>query len=807
MRYGYFDDAKREYVITDPKTPVKWINYIGQLSFGGFVDHTGGSVICKRDPSLNRILKYIPQMPSSDFKGETLYIRLKDKEGKYQVFSPYFVPTLTPYETYECRVGLGYSRFISEFYGIQFDIIVFVPINESRVIRDIKITNKNKYSVDIDAIPVVEYSHFEALMQLTNADWVPQTMQSRIHEEDNHLKVLTQFAFMKKNIRTNYFTSNLPISSFQSDRKLFLGANEYGSWVHPQELQNEELSNYEAHRGDNIAALLHHLGTFKPGETKSLITQLGQEDTVEKAMPRILKYRESKNVDAAFHELGDFWNDYLSKMQVETPDVSMNTMLNIHNPRQCYITKNWSRYLSLYQLGYGSDRGIGFRDASQDVMGIIANAPEEGKDLIKKLLSIQKRDGSAMHQFNPLTMAAGVGDSNSREFQDRPKYYSDDHLWIILAVCAYIKETGNISFLDEVIPYYEKNKHDKPLETSPVLDHLKRGIEFTKNDIGDHGLPLLGFADWNDTINLKKGAESVFTANLYGKAILEMIELMEHLNLKEWVEKYKTDYKEIKDKVNKQAWDGKWYVRYFDFDGTPLGSNKNLHGKIYINAQSWSVISEFAPLKRGKQALESVNKILNTKNGIKMSYPSFNGFDQNKGGVTTYPPGAKENGGIFLHTNPWVIIAETILGNGDRAYEYYNQINPAAKNDKIDEFECAPYCYPQNILGDEHPQFGLARNSWLSGTASWCYQATTKHILGIQPDYNGLKIDPCIPKKWKGFKAMRAFRNSFYEIEVKNPKHVSRGVKSIKIDGKIIKGNIAPIFNDGKEHLVEVIMG
>jgi cellobiose phosphorylase len=803
MKYGYFDDENREYVITNPKTPVKWINYVGTLAFGGIVDHTGGALICKGDPALNRITKYIPQLPSSEFKGTTLYLRFKQGDG-YKVFSPYFVPTLDPYEIYECHVGLGYTRIVSEFYGVRTEVTIFAPLEDSLVIGDIQITNVSDQPLEIDAIPVVEYTHPDALKQFTNADWVPQTMQGKAYGDENGLVILTQYPFMYRDTRINYFTSNRPVSSFESERRRFLGDNGYGTWANPLSLQEAELGNSEAQRGDNIAALLHHLGTLQPGETTRLITQLGQDESVEKALPLINRYRDAEQVERAFREIAAFWDTYLSRLQVETPDANMNSLLNIHNPRQCHTTKNWSRYLSLYQLGLGA-RGIGFRDSSQDVLGILVSMPAEGKELIKKLLHVQKRDGSAMHQFNPLTMIANEGDS--REVEGAPKYYSDDHLWIVLAIAAYLKETGGLAFLDEAIPYYEKDKGGHPLESGTVLDHMRRAIEFTQKDVGVHGLPLLGFADWNDTVNLRAGSESLFTANLYGKALLEMIELARHLGDVERAAQYTTYYETMKQRVNEHGWDGEWYVRYFDADGSPIGSHMNAEGQIYTNGQSWPVISGFAPPDRAKPALEAVYRRLNTRNGIKLSTPGYDGFDPAKGGITTYPPGAKENGGIFLHANPWVIIAETIVGNGDRAFEYHHQINPVAKNDVIEEFECEPYVYPQNILGDEHPQFGLARNSWLSGTAPWAYQAGTQYILGVKPTYEGLQINPCIPRTWDGFKVTREFRNAVYQIEVKNPDHVCKGVKSVQVDGKEIAGNVMPVFGDCKTHQVEVTMG
>jgi cellobiose phosphorylase len=803
MKYGYFDDKAREYVITNPRTPLKWINYVGTLAFGGIVDHTGGALICRQDPALNRILKYIPQLPSSDFKGATLYLRFREGDG-YKVFSPYFVPTLDPYDLYECHVGLGYTRIVSEFYGIRTDVTVFVPQGDERVLRDVKITNVSGRPVELDAIPVVEYTHPNALMQFTNADWVPQTMQSKAYPGPDSTLILTQFAFMNKDSCVNIFTSNRPVSSFESDRKSFLGDNEYGTWANPLSLQEAELGNYEARRCDNVGALLHHLGVIQPGGTTRLITQLTQAESVGKACPGIERYRDETQVERAFRDLAAFWREYLSKVQVDTSVDNINSLLNIHNPRQCHTTKNWSRYLSLYQVGLGA-RGMGFRDSSQDVMGILAQMPEEGRALIEKLLHVQKRDGSAMHQFNPLTMMANEGDS--REAEDRPHYYGDDHLWAVLATTAYLKETGDLGFLDQVIPYYEKDRQEHPLESGTVIEHLRRAIAFTMDNVGQHGLPLLGFADWNDSANLRTGAESLFVANMIGKALLEMIELARHVGDDESAAQYTDHYETMKQRVNQHAWDGEWYVRYFDADGSSLGSRSNTAGQIYLNAQSWAIISGFATPERAEKALESVYRLLNTPNGLKVGAPGYNGYDPDKGGITTYPPGAKENGGVFLHTNPWCVIAETIVGNGDRAFEYYGKINPVAKNDRIDEYECEPYAYSQNILGDEHPQAGAARNSWLTGTASWAYQAGTQYILGIRPTYEGLIIDPCIPAAWQSFRVRRVFRGAVYEITVKNPDRVCKGVRSLRVNGKTIQGNTIPILNDNQVHQVEVVLG
>lgn len=803
MQFGHFDHATREYIITNPKTPVKWINYIGTLAFGGFVDHTGGALLCRQDPALNRLTRYISIMPAGEFKGTTLYLRSRRPGGGYQVWSPFFVPCLTPYDTYECHIGLGYTRIISRAYGIECDVTIFVPHGAEVELRRIRITNRGELPLEVDAIPLVEYSHPNALLQLTNADWVPQTMQSCPVEQPGRRLVLLQYPFMRKDTAVNYFTSSHPVDSFETDRRAFLGDSEYGTWAAPLSLQNERLGNSIALRGDNVAALLHHLGPLAPGQTIEFTTQLGQAASLEAAQPSIDRYRNPLEVKEALEGLTAFWDSYLAGLQIETPDPALDAMLNVFNAYQCYTTYNWSRYLSLYQLGYGA-RGIGFRDSSQDVMGILALAPAEGRDLLRKLLSVQKRNGSAMHQFNPLSLVASEGDSLERE--DRPHYYSDDHLWVVQAVTAYLKETGDLDFLEEMIPYYEKDRAGQPLEYGSVFDHLQRAVSFTKADLGAHGLPLLGFADWNDTLNLPRGAESVLAANLYGVALRELSALCDLLDRPDLAKQYRADYTAMQAQVNAEAWDGEWYSSYFDEQGHPLGSRENDAGQIYNYGQSWPIISGFATPERAKSALDAVERLLDTRCGIKLSAPGFNGFDPARGGITTYPPGAKENGGIFLHTNPWIVIAETLTGNGARAYRYYRQVNPAGKNDRIEEYECEPYVYPQNILSDEHPQFGLARNSWLSGTASWMYQAGTQYILGLRAEYDGLRIAPCIPPEWDGFRAVRRFRGITYKIQVHNPRHVSSGVRSLVVDGQALEGSLVPVFPDG-EHSVEVELG
>lgn len=798
MQYGYFDHENKEYVITNLFTPTKWINYIGTLEFGGFVDHTGGALLCKGDPGLNRITKYIPQLPASDFKGTSLYLRYPNGYG-YEVFSPFFTPTLKRLDHYECHVGLGYSTITSSYQGIQTEVTIFVPLEKSVELRLIKITNNTPEAIRIDAVPVVEYTHFDALKQYTNADWVPQTMQSRSHVGADGFLTLSQYAYMRKDTTINYFTANLLHDSFETDRKAFLGANEYGGWSNPLSLQNTSFSNSEANRGDNIAAVLYKLGEIQPGESKNLITQTGQAKSLGDIAGQIDQYRSVKNVEFELAKMAEFWDGYLSNLQVNTPDDAFNALINVHNPHQCYITKNWSRYLSLYQLGLGA-RGLGTRDSSQDVLGVMHAVPEEAKSLLRKLISIQSVKGYAYHQFYPLTMEANMGDA--REMEDRPQYYSDDFLWTIQAITAYLKETGDLGFLDETIPFYEKDKSGKPVESITVREHIDRAIHFSLNDLGANGLCHLGFADWMDPMNLPTGAESAFTTCLLGIAIHERLEIAKIVNDTALAAKLEAAYQQLKDNFNNVAWTGEWYLSYITAEGNRLGAPEAASGKIFSFGQTWPIMAGFADGEKAKQSLAAVNQMLSTAHGIKVSTPGFNGYDPNVGGISTYPPGAKENCGIFMHTNPWVIISETLAGNAQQAYEYHATTNPATKNENIEVYEVEPYVYAQNILSDEHPQFGLARNSWLSGTAAWMYVAATQYILGIQPTYQGLKIDPRLPADWDQVTITRKFRGATYHIHIQR-EAVQANEPQIIVDDKPIEGFVLPIFNGG-EHRVRI---
>jgi cellobiose phosphorylase len=792
--FGHYDDATREFVVTDPRTPTKWVNYIGTLDFGGFVDQTGGLNICKKDPANNRITGYKIDTPQNAMRGNTLYCRIQNPDGSYTIFSPFFTPTLTPYDRFECRMGLGYNKWLVGMHGLEFEITMFVPAGTSQVVTDVKVRNLSApEGAQVDVIPLVEFSHPDALKNLTNADWVPQTMKGKAVGD-----VITQYPHMAEGRRANFLTANRPMDSFTTDRNRFLGSHGYGTYAAPGGLMAEHLDNYQALRADNgnsIAAILYRMGSIAKGQEARIIIQLGQATSVEAAADSIARLQDPQKVDAAFAGLCVAWREYLDHLRdVKTPDPALNRIINTLGPRQNHATFFWSRYLSLNQLGYGGDRGIGVRDTNQDLMGVLPYMPDKAREMIEKLLSVQRFDGSSMHQFNPLTMKASIGEGHAGTEQD---FYSDDHLWNVLAVLEYVKETGDTAFLGKIIGYYDEGMGEK--KSGPVLEHLHRALAFTLGNLGQHGLPKLGWADWNDAFNLE-GSESVFSACLYGKALLEMQELMEVLGDVESAQGYAEDYDRIKKSVNKHAWDGEWYVSYIDKDGQPVGSKQNEEGQIYLYTQAWAVISGFASPDRAARAMRSVEEKLDTEHGIKVMTPAYQ-HTQPGISASTYTPGLKENAGIFLHPNPWAAIAETMLGHGERAVQIVDRINPLTKDPKT--YECQPDVFVQNMASDEHPQFGLARNPWLSGTVSWVNQATTKNILGIRPTYQGLMIDPSIPESWPGYTATRLFRGVTCNIRVERGEHESTVTS---VDGKPVPGNRVPTALLAGKAAVEIVV-
>jgi len=797
MRYGYFDSKNNEYVITRPDTPTAWINYIGAGAYGGIVSNTGGGYSFDRDPKNKRILRYRYNSIPYDQPGRYVYIRDSKTEKYWSATWQPCKPTtydlqLTTFN-YECRHGLGYTTIKLEQEKIQSEITYFVPENDQAMeVWVIKVKNLDTEKRDLKLFSYAEFSFYDAMKDQTNVDWCQQINQATFENE-----TIFWTSFMKT-MGYTYFTTSGKIDSFDADREKYVGP--YRGLENPICVEKGHCSNSLPLRGNGVGGVCTKVH-LNPGEEKEIVFILGTAEKKELALLLINKYRELENVHNALYTLKEYMNNYLAKLSVKTPDSDMDLMVNCWNQYQCKATFNWSRFVSLYQLGV--NRGMGFRDTAQDTLGVMHTIPEEAKNTIIKLLKIQYKKGYAGHQFYPLTGEIDIGDA-AEGSKKATKWYSDDHLWIVLAVASYIKETGDFDFLSQKVKFADA-KEEK------VLKHLEKAVEFASIMVGPHGLCLAGWADWDDTLNLSTGkgkAESVWTTQLLGVALLEMIELSKVLKNSAAEKKYQKLHQHFAKIMNSSAgWDGNWYLRAYTDESKKVGTHLNEKAKIYLLVQSWAIMANFADSKKAKTAMNSAHKYLNTKYGLVLIWPAYNGFDWRIGGTTTYPPGAKENGGIFLQTNPWQVIAAAMMGDGERAFEYYKQILPSSKNDIADIYEVEPYVYCQNILGKEHPQFGLGRNSWLTGTAAWTMVAASQYILGIRPDYNGLIIDPCIPRSWPGFDVTRIFRGTTYHITVKNPKKVSKGVKTLIVDRKEIKGNIIPLFNDENEHFVEVILG
>ncbi|MFZ0534581.1 MAG: glycosyl transferase [Anaerolineales bacterium] len=787
-RYGYFDEATGEYVITRPDTPTPWMNYLGEGKYGGIISNTAGGYSFDRDPKNRRVTRYRYNAIPVDQPGR--YVYLRDQES-----SEYWSPTWQPIpgrklETYECHHGAGYTRITSQYHGIWAELLYFVPhdlspspspTEEVEVPCELwvlRLRNVSDRPRRLRSFSYVEFSNWNAEADLNNLDWGQHILHSHIREGI----IYTGTVFRPT---TTFFASSLPPRGFDTYREIFIGS--YRDLSNPIVVETGKPSNSQAARGNNVGMLCHEF-RLKPGEERELIYILGVTETPEHVTALVARYRQSKNVKAAFAALKADWDAFISKFQVETPDAEMNAMLNVWNQIQCRATLFWSRFVSAYETGLG--RGMGTRDTAQDTLATVQNAPERVRQNLSTLWRLQFQDGHTWHQLFPLTGEGGVG--LAAEYPEYPQWFCDDHLWLLMAVCAYLRETGDFSYLDERLTYTDGGD-------DPLWGHMQRAVDFTLTHRGPHGLPRLGFSDWDDTMNLDHGsgkAESVMAAQQFCRAMLDLAELCDHIGKGEDSRRFRVLKNEMAAIINQFAWDGEWYTRAFDDEGKPVGVQVEEHHKIGLNTQTWAVIGECAPEERGKQAMHRAHARLNTPFGLAILTPAYTHGDPRVGGTTTYPPGAKENGGIFCHANTWAIIAAARLGWNNLAYQYYRQIMPLARRDN-DVFKAEPYVYCGNICGPEHPQFGYGRNAWLSGTASWTYVAGTQWILGIRPTFRGLQVAPVIPNEWSGFSARRIFRGVTYMIKVE--RIGSGNTISLTVNDKPINGDTIPFPPDGTD--------
>ncbi len=817
MKFGFFDDANKEYVITSPKTPLPWINYLGCEDFFSLVSNTCGGYSFYKDAKLLRLTRYRYNNVPYDSNGHYYYI----KEGS-TIWNPGWMPTKTELDSYECRHGMGYSQFTGSKNGLTAQLTDFVPMGDTCEINKLTLTNTSDAPKEFQVFSYVEFCLWNAMDDMTNFQRNFSTGEVEIHADGSQLFHKTEY----RERRNHYavYAVNAPVAGFDTDRDSFLGA--YSENSAPEVVVTGTSKNSVASGWAPVGS--HQLCvSLAPGESKTFVFVLGyvenpvaekwigrpEEGVINRAPADAMleRYNTTETADAALAALKEYWDGLLSHFTVKSSEEKLDRMVNVWHQYQCMVTFNMGRSASYFESGIG--RGMGFRDSCQDLLGFVHLIPDRARQRILDIASTQFEDGSAYHQYQPLTKKGNA---------DIGSGFNDDPLWLIAGTAAYIKETGDYSILDEITPY--DNDESKATD---FMEHLRRSFNYTVNHIGPHGLPQIGRADWNDCLNLNcfseepgesfqtfgpsegPNAESVFIAGMFVKYGKDYVEICKHRGLDEEAAQAQKEIDKMSATVMDAGWDGEWFLRAYDHYKNKIGSKECEDGKIFIEPQGFCVMAEI-----GKdegyclKSMQSVEKYLDTKYGIVLLQPPYHRYHVELGEISSYPPGYKENAGIFCHNNPWISIAETVIGRGNRAWQVYTRTCPAYIEDISEIHRTEPYVYSQMIAGKDAPNFGEAKNSWLTGTAAWTFLDVSQYILGIRPDYDGLAVDPCIPSSLDGFEAKRDFRGVTYHITVKNPDHVEKGIKSLTVNGTSVAGNVIPVeMVSGSEVTVEAIMG
>jgi len=786
MRYGHFDSQRREYVIDNPDTPASWINYMGSDEFCSIISNNASGYSFYKSPKSGRMTRFRFNSIPTDRPGRYIYLR-DEADGDY--WSATWQPVAKPLAEFKsiCRHGMGYTTFVSEYKGIEVRFTAFVPVGQPIEIWEVEIENKSDRVRDLSVFGYAEWCLWEMTQDLTNFQYILYVCAMSYKQDviDYSIQLWPQPGPQA------FFASILPAVSFDTDRDVFIG--NYRHEGQPKAVENGECFGSVAVGGSPCAALQNRI-SLVPGEVKRASFVMGIGNSEEVGRPLKERFTDDAEVKAELDKVHAYWDERLSSYGCETPSEEANVMVNVWNQYQCHTTFNWSRSASFNEAG-GRD-GIGYRDTNQDTLGVVHAIPGAVRKKLLTLMKGQTSRGCALHHFQPLSWVQGPHNVMAEE-----DIYSDDHLWLLVSVPAYIRETGDWSILDEVEPYADAGE-------ATVYGHLKQALEFSWTKRGPHGL-LLGLrADWNDCLNLKGKGESIWSTQLFFRCLNDFVILANKRGEAADAARYTEMAQTMQAAIESEAWDGEWYVRGFLDSGKKLGSHESEQSKIFINSQSWSVVSGAAPRDRGIRAMDSLNKYLATKHGIVLNWPAFRKYDLEIGAATSFPPGLKENAGIFCHSNTWAIIAEAMLGRGDRAFEYYLSYLPAAYNDQADHYGMEPYVYSQFITGIEHVnKFGRARNSWLTGTASWSFVAISQFVLGVRPDFDGLIVDPSIPQAWDGFKVSRKFRGKRFDITIENPNHVSKGVVSLTVNGQKVDGNTVPLDLAGHINEVRIVLG
>jgi cellobiose phosphorylase len=801
VRYGHFDDEAREYVITRPDTPLPWINYLGSEAYFGIISNTAGGYSFYRDARLRRLTRYRYNNLPLDLGGRYVYLR-DDDSGEY--WSPSWQPTQRELEDYRCRHGLGYSIIGSRYGGIRAETLYFVPLGENLEVWRVRVSNERTAPARVSLFSAVEWCLWDANDDATN--FQRNYSIGQVEVEDGVIYHKSEYRERRDHFA--FFACSEPLAGFDTQRDAFFGP--YRGWDRPLVVERGVAANSVAHGWQPMGS--HHVRLdLDPGQTREVIFVLGYAEnakddkfdppdsqTINKrsVKPVIARYLDPAAVERAFTSLRDYWSDLLGVMQVVTPNGHVDRMVNIWNAYQCVVTFNMSRSASLFESGIG--RGMGFRDSTQDLLGFVHMIPARARERILDIAATQLHSGGAYHQYQPLTKrgnhAVGSG-------------FNDDPAWLVLAVAAYLKETGDTSILDEPVAY-----DNKPDSEAPLYEHLQRAITYTLEHLGPHALPLIGRADWNDCLNLncfsdspgesfqtaanREGgvAESVFIAGLFVLAAHELAAIAGQRGDRREAERCTGAAESMTRVVETSGWDGEWFRRAYDYFGRPVGSRECREGQIFIEPQGICVLAGIGIADGlARRALASVHERLVTPHGIVLHQPSYSYYHLELGEISSFPEGYKENSSIFCHTNPWIMIAEARTGGAERALDYYMRINPSAREEISDVNRTEPYVYSQMIAGRDAATEGEAKNSWLTGTAAWNLVAISQWILGIRPEYDGLRIDPVVPAAWGEYSVRRRFRGSTYQITVRKPVGADCPVTALLVDGRRVEGNLVPL--------------
>ncbi len=798
MKYGHFDDTKQEYVITRPDTPLSWSNYLGSTEYGAIITNNAGGYGFYKSGARGRFLRLFFNHVPMDQPGRYFYLRDREN-GDY--WSASWQPVGKPLDQYQstCRHGTAYTVIESRYAGIATEATYFVPLGQRFEYWRMKVTNESEHPRQISLFSFCEFTN----------QWI--TYQDQVNLQYSLFIVhgeLTDDGLLRIAIHDNMTAKSeeaignnmpfkcwmalvgAPLAGYDTSREAFIGP--YRAYHNPLVVEQGGCTNSNVY-GDNGCGSLQTDLTLQPGESRELLVMLGIGDARTLGKRTAAEFGSLERAEAELHKLKENWHSKLGSLMVETPDEELNHTVNVWGLYNCLITFAWSRAAS---LTYNGERdGLGFRDSVQDLLGVVAAIPEEARQRLELMLTGQAATGGAMPIVQPFDHHPGHEKAPAPE-----EYRSDDCLWFFNAVPAYVNETGDVDFYNKVLPYADQGE-------ATVFGHLRRALEFNLERTGKHGLPCGLLADWNDCLRLGYYGESPFVAFQVCLGLSVYAEIAERQGKPAEAAWALEQRKKMEANIQASTWDGEWFIWAIAEDGTVYGTHEYEEGQVYLNTQLWAVLSGAATPEQAARCMQTVNERLATPYGLMLSAPPFVHTPVDVMRAVVFNPGIKENAGIFNHTQGWGVMAECMLGHGDRAYEYYRASMPAAYNERAEVRQSEPYVQGQTTYSTFSPRAGNTRTSWLTGAAAWAYFSATQYVLGIRPEMDGLRIDPCIPHAWKGFKAVRRFRGRSVEIEVKNPGGVCRGVKSMTLNGRALAGNLLPAEALGEQNKVVVVLG